>query len=116
MIYGAFVQTTKIGQIAKIWLAKRPNRSPNKKTAEAVFPNSVFSNLNPNVANLCRGKTHQCAPDVVARSLGQAETYLTVREFLAETSTVRSEQFGPELTAEGLTAEGERRWRALALV
>ena len=43
--------------------------------------------LNPNVANLCRGKTRQGAPDVVARSLGQAEAYLTVREVLAEAST-----------------------------
>jgi hypothetical protein len=36
---------------------------------------------------MCRGKTRQGAPDVVARSLGQAEAYLTVREVLAETST-----------------------------
>jgi hypothetical protein len=43
--------------------------------------------LYPNVANLCRGKTRQGAPDVVARSLGQVEAYLTVREFLAEAST-----------------------------
>ena len=41
----------------------------------------------PNVANLCREKTRQGAPDVVARSLGQAEAYLTVREVLAEAST-----------------------------
>jgi hypothetical protein len=33
----------------------------------------------PNVANLCRGKTRQGASDVVARRLGQAEAYLTVR-------------------------------------
>jgi hypothetical protein len=43
--------------------------------------------LNPNVANLCRGKTRQGAPDVAARRLGKAEAYLTVREVLAETST-----------------------------
>ena len=44
--------------------------------------------LHPNAANLCRGKTRQGAPDVVARSLGQAEAYLiTVREVLAEAST-----------------------------
>ncbi len=43
--------------------------------------------LYPNVANLCRGKTRQRAPDAVARRLGQAEAYLTVREVLAEAST-----------------------------
>ncbi len=43
--------------------------------------------VNPNVANLCRGKTRQGAPDVVARSLDQVEAYLTVREVLAEAST-----------------------------
>ena len=48
----------------------------------------------------------QGAPDVVARSLSQAEAYLTVREVLAEASTVRPE----------LTAEGRRRWHALARV
>jgi len=41
----------------------------------------------PNVANLCRGKTRQGAPDVAAHSLGQVEAYLTVREILAEAST-----------------------------
>ena len=43
--------------------------------------------MNPNVANLCRGKTRRGALDVVARRLGQAEAYLTVREVLAESST-----------------------------
>ena len=43
--------------------------------------------VNPNVANLCRGKTRQRAPGAVARRLGQAEAYLTVREVLAEAST-----------------------------
>jgi len=38
--------------------------------------------LYPKVANLCRGKTRQGVPDVVARSLGQAEAYLTVRDVL----------------------------------
>ena len=41
----------------------------------------------PNVVDLCRGKTRQRAPNVVARSLGQAEAYLTVREVLAGAST-----------------------------
>ncbi len=36
--------------------------------------------------------------------LGQVEAYLTVREVLSEASTVRPE----------LTAEGSRRWRAIA--
>jgi hypothetical protein len=42
----------------------------------------MFSHLNPSVANLCRGKTRQGAPDVASRSLGQAEAYFTVREVL----------------------------------
>ena len=42
----------------------------------------VTTAINPNVANLCRGKKRQRAPNVVARSLGQAEAYLTVREVL----------------------------------
>jgi hypothetical protein len=37
-----------------------------------------------NVANLCRGKTCQGAPDVASRRLGQAEAYFTVREVLPE--------------------------------
>ncbi len=43
-------------------------------------------NLNPDVANLCRGKTRQGAPDVASRRLGQVEAYLTVREILPGTS------------------------------
>ncbi len=42
--------------------------------------------VNPNVANLCRGKTRQGAPDVASRRLGQVEAYLTVREVLAGAS------------------------------
>jgi hypothetical protein len=42
--------------------------------------------VNPNVANLHRGKTRQGASDVVSRSLGQVEAYLTVREILAGAS------------------------------
>ena len=42
--------------------------------------------INPNVANLHRGKTRQGASDVASRSLGQVEAYLTVREILAEAS------------------------------
>jgi len=42
--------------------------------------------LNPNVADLCQGKTHQGAPDVASRRLGEVEAYLTVREILPETS------------------------------
>ncbi|MFA9614624.1 MAG: hypothetical protein ACERK9_11830, partial [Deltaproteobacteria bacterium] len=33
--------------------------------------------VNPNVADLHRGKTRQSAPDVAARRLGQVEAYLT---------------------------------------
>ena len=62
--------------------------------------------VNPNVANLCRGKTGQGAPDVVARSLGQAEAYLTVREVLAEAYlTVR------EVLAEASTGADGMLWR-----
>ena len=49
--------------------------------------NLRHESLNPNVANLCRGKTRQGAPDVASRRLGQAEAYFTVREVLAEAST-----------------------------
>ena len=43
-------------------------------------------------------------PRLTAHSLCQVEAYITVREVLAEASTVRPE----------LTAEGSRRWPALA--
>ena len=43
--------------------------------------------LNPNVAYPLRGKTRQSAPDVAARTIGQDEAYLTVREVLSEPST-----------------------------
>jgi len=42
--------------------------------------------LNPNVADLCRGKMRQGASDVASRSLGKVEAYFTVREILPETS------------------------------
>ena len=44
--------------------------------------------MNPNVANLLRGKTRQSVPDVAARRLGEDEAYLTVRDILSEASTV----------------------------
>ena len=44
--------------------------------------------LNPNVADLHRGKTRKSAPDDAARRLGQDEAYLTVREILSEASRV----------------------------
>jgi hypothetical protein len=40
----------------------------------------------PNLADLCREKTHQGAPDVAWRSLWKVEAYLTVREILLEAS------------------------------
>ena len=52
--------------------------------------------VNPNVADLCRGKTRQNAPDVVAHSLGQIEAYFTVREILAEASTAADGVFWRE--------------------
>jgi len=57
--------------------------------------------LNPNVANLCRGKTRQGASDVVARSLGQAEAYLTVREVLTEASRGADGSLWPEFSGFG---------------
>ena len=44
--------------------------------------------MNPNVANLLRGKTRQSVPDVAARRLGEDEAYLIVRDILSEASTV----------------------------
>ena len=43
--------------------------------------------INPNVANLRRGKTRKSAPSVAAHRLGQVEAYLTVRDVLSEAST-----------------------------
>ena len=42
--------------------------------------------VNPNVANLLRGKTRQGVSDVASHSLGQVEAYFDVREILAEAS------------------------------
>ena len=61
----------------------------NKKTyvdGKRQTVNSKRFRLNPNVANLHRGKTRQGASDVASRSLGQVEAYLNVREILAEAS------------------------------
>ena len=44
--------------------------------------------INPNVTDLYRGKTRQSVSDVAAHSLGQVEAYFTVRDVLAEASTV----------------------------
>ena len=52
------------------------------------LPIDTLDCVNPNVANLLRGKTRQSVPDVAARRLGQDEAYLTVRDILAEASTV----------------------------
>ena len=46
---------------------------------------------------------------MAARRLGQDEAYLTVRDILAEASTVRPEPFGSELKAELLIAEGSTK-------
>ena len=55
----------------------------------------------PNVANLHRGKTRQCASDVAAHRLGQVEAYLTVREILAEASKGADGVLWRELAAFG---------------
>jgi len=64
--------------------------------------------LYPNVANLHRGKTRQSASDVAARSLGQVEAYFTVRDVLAEASTVADGMLWREHSAFG-------RWRFATL-
>ena len=46
-----------------------------------------YTIVNPNVADVDRGKTRQGAPDVAAHRLGQAEAYFTVHEILAEATT-----------------------------
>jgi hypothetical protein len=53
------------------------------------------------------------ASDVAAHRLGQVEAYLTVREVLSGASTVRPERLDLS-SSTGLTAEGSRRWRAIA--
>jgi hypothetical protein len=52
------------------------------------LPIDTLNCVNPNVANLLRGKTRQSVPDVAECRLGQDEAYLTVRDILAEASTV----------------------------
>ena len=47
-------------------------------------PNLIH--VNPNVADLYRGKTRQGELDVASRSLGKVEAYLTVSEVLPEAS------------------------------
>ena len=59
---------------------------PRRRRAIGGVRNDKIGCLDPNVANLHRGKTRQGASDVVSRSLGQIEAYLTVREILAEAS------------------------------
>jgi len=61
----------------------------NKKTyvdGKRQTVNSKRFRLNPNVANLHRGKPRQGLSDVASRSLGQVEAYFTVRKILLETS------------------------------
>jgi len=67
-----------------------------------------FCRVNPNVADLYRGKTRQSASDVAAHSLGQVEAYFTVREVLAEASTVADGVLWREHSAFG-------RWRLAML-
>jgi hypothetical protein len=70
--------------------------------------------INPNVAYPRRGKTRQGVPDVAARRLGENEAYVTVREILAEASTVadgalsreRSGFYRCGFATLGLTTEG----------
>ena len=61
----------------------------------------IMGKVDPSVANLCRGKTRQGAPDLAAHSLGQVEAYLTVREILAEASTVADGVLWREFTGFG---------------
>ncbi len=68
----------------------------------------VLLTLYPNVADLYRGKTRQSASDVAAHSLGQVEAYFTVREILAEASTVADGVLWREHSAFG-------RWRFATL-
>ncbi len=68
----------------------------------------VLLRLYPNVADLYRGKTRQSASDVAAHSLGQVEAYLTVRDVLAEASTVADGVHWREHSAFG-------RWRFATL-
>ena len=68
----------------KDFWGKRYNFLAPKKSAIRPCPEQI----NPNVADLYRGKTRQSAPDVAAHSLCQVEAYFTVRDVLAEASTV----------------------------
>ena len=56
------------------------------RTLLNCLPLTPYCLLNPNLVDLCRGKTRQGTPDVASRSLGKGEVYVTVREILPETS------------------------------
>jgi hypothetical protein len=75
--------------------------------------------MNPNVANLLRGKTRQSVPDVAVRRLGEDEAYLIpVRDILSEASTVvppkaglsreRSGSYRCGFATLGLSSQGEQ--------
>ena len=49
---------------------------------------SFMIGVYPDVANLLREKARQSVPDVATRRIGEDEAYLTVRDILAEASTV----------------------------
>lgn len=81
----------------KVFLAgKRFTQDNNRKHIPEDSSSARASMINPNVADLCRAKTRQSAPDVAAHSLGQVEAYFTVREALAEASTVADGVFWRE--------------------
>ena len=56
--------------------------------ARALKHCARFYRIDPNVANLLRGKTHQSVPDVATSRLGVDEAYFYVRDILSEVSTV----------------------------
>ncbi|MDH3952454.1 MAG: hypothetical protein OEV11_15600 [Deltaproteobacteria bacterium] len=58
--------------------------------------------------DMYRGKTRQSASNVAAHSLGQVEAYFTVREVLAEASTVADGELWREHSAFG-------RWKFATL-
>jgi hypothetical protein len=64
----------------------------------------VYDVVNPNVADLLRGKTRQSAPDVAARRFGEDEVYLTVRDILfrARSQIARHHASAAILTGVGL--------------
>ena len=83
---GELVESGRIPETIGAALMNAAIVSMRSEGSEAVLTRTLCVSINPNVANLCRRKTHQGTSDVASHSLGKVEAYLTVREILPEPS------------------------------